>query len=171
MIPLLEPVALSMRATNVLLPLLLSDVNDEIARKRVRDGKGPSIAWTIGHLLEYRCELLSLLGVERKRPFAVDFTGSGATDGLDYPATAELRAAWEQLQADLTAALESAGDDSVRRVEPVKGTTTELPALDSIVGLVWHEAYHMGALVALRVSLGLPGLKELATAKAAAPAS
>jgi hypothetical protein len=160
-----------MRATNALLPFLLSDVTDEIARKRVRDGGGPSIAWTVGHLLEYRCELLGLLGVERKRPFAVDFTQSGATDGLDYPATAELRAAWEQLQAELTAALESASDDAVRRVERVKGTSTELQVLESIVGFAWHEAYHIGALVGLRMSLGLPGLKELATANAAADRS
>jgi uncharacterized damage-inducible protein DinB len=171
MILLLEPVALSVRTTDMLLPLLLSDVTDEVVRQRVRDGRGPSIAWTVGHLLEYRCELLSLLGVERKRPFAVDFSGSGATDGLDYPATAELRAAWQQLQAELTAALESASEESVRRVARVKGTNTDLPALESIVGFAWHEAYHTGALVALRMSLGLPGLKELALTRAAAPTS
>lgn len=166
MIPLLEPIAISLRATNMLLPLLLSDVTDQTARQRIRDGKGPSIAWEVGHLLEYRCELLKLLGVEQARPFAIDFTGSGATEGFDYPTTAALREAWEQLQTELANALELATEESVRRVAKVAGSQIELAALDSIVGFVWHEAYHMGAVVALRKTLGLPGMRELAMAKA-----
>src|SRR5262245_7117890 len=105
MIQLLEPVALCVRTTELLMLLVLSDMNDDTARLRTRDGKGPSIAWQVGHLLEYRCQLLRLFGVEKQPPFAIDFTATGATDGLDYPTIEELRAAWEQLQAALADAL------------------------------------------------------------------
>jgi hypothetical protein len=115
-----------MRASNMLLPLLLSDVNDATSRRRIRDGRGPSIAWELGHLLEYRCELLKLLGVERNRPFPVDFTASGATEGDDYPTTAELRAAWAQLQSELTNAFEAASEESVRGMSKVSGSPMEL---------------------------------------------
>ena len=167
MIPLLEPVALTVKTTDMLLPLLLSDVTDETSRRRIRSGEGPSIAWEVGHLLEYRCDLLKLLGVVRERSFALDFTAAGATDGLDYPTMAELRAAWSELHVALIGALETADEASVRRQTPVRGAALEMPALDAIVGFTWHEAYHVGALVALRKALGLAGLKELAASKPA----
>ena len=69
-----------------------------------------------------------------------------ATDGQDYPTVAELREAWQQLQAALETALDAATDGSVQRVASTDGPHGEQSVLDSIVFLVWHEAYHMGAI-------------------------
>ena len=65
MITLLEPIAAGLGTANMLLPLVLSDVSDDLARQRTRDGDGPSITWEVGHLLDFRCLLLRRLGVEK----------------------------------------------------------------------------------------------------------
>ena len=166
MITLLEPIAAGLGTANMLLPLVLSDVSDDLARQRTRDGDGPSITWEVGHLLDFRCLLLRRLGVEKERPFATDFMTTPATDGQDYPTVAELREAWQQLQAALETALDAATDGSVQRVASTDGPHGEQSVLDSIVFLVWHEAYHMGAIGAIRKTLGLPGPAELVMAQA-----
>ncbi len=51
--------------TDFLIPLVLSDLSEEDARTRSRDGEGPSITWIVGHLLHYRLVVMSMLGHER----------------------------------------------------------------------------------------------------------
>ena len=41
------------------------------------------------------------------------------------------------------------------------------PVLDAVAFFVFHEAYHMGALGAIRKGMGLPGPAELVMARAA----
>ena len=165
MIALLEPVSASLGTTNMLVPLVLSDLSDEVARKRTRDGEGPSITWEMGHLLDYRCQMLGLLGVETKHRFATAFATTGATDDEGYPTVAEVRQTWEALQAVLQTALERAAEASIRKTSEQEGPHGEQAVLDGLVFFTWHEAYHMGALGAIRKTLGLPGPAELVMAQ------
>lgn len=163
---LLEPVASCLGTTNMLLPLVLSDVSDELVRQRTRDGDGPSLAWEVGHMIDFRCHLLRNLGVEKERPFAIDFIRSRATEGQDYPTVAELRETWQQLQAEVNAALNGATEESLRRMVQMEGPHGEQSVLDAVSFVIFHEAYHMGAISAIRKSLGLPGPSELVMAQA-----
>ena len=167
MIALLEPVSASLGTTNMLVPLVLSDLSDEVARKRTRDGEGPSITWEMGHLLDYRCQMLGLFGVETetKRRFATAFATTGATDGEGHPTVAEVRQTWEALQAVLQTALERAAEASIRKTSGQEGPHGEQAVLDGLVFFTWHEAYHMRALGAIRKTLGLPGPAELVMAQ------
>ncbi len=115
MIPTLESAAASLRTSNMLVPLVLGDLTDELARRRTRGGDGPSIAWQLGHILDFRCQLITLLGTPRQSPFRVAFATSSATDGADYPTVAEFRQHWQRIEADLDAALEDASEATVRR--------------------------------------------------------
>ena len=167
MIPTLESAAASLRTTNMLVPLVLGDLTDELARRRTRDGEGPSIAWQLGHILDFRCQLITLLGTPQESPFSVGFATSSATDGADYPTVAEFLQHWQRIAADLETALESAGEATIRRTVQRGGIHAGRPILDAVAFCVFHEAYHMGGLGAIRKTLGLPGPAELVMAQAA----
>ena len=166
MIPTLESAARSLGTTNMLVPLVLGDLTDELARRRTRNGEGPSIAWEVGHILAFRCQLITLLGTPKESPFRVAFATSSATDGADYPTVAELLQHWKQIEADLQAALEGADESTVRRTVEGGGPHAGQSVLAAVAFCVFHEAYHMGGLGAIRKALGLPGPAELVMAQA-----
>jgi hypothetical protein len=155
MTTVLQPIAASFHTTNMILEMSLSDLNENAASKRVRSGEGPSIAWEVGHMLEFRCEVLSLLGVSGERV-------QGAN-----PSLGEYGQQWKKVAAELDAAMEAVTEESLRR-SPGDGMHGEKTVLDRIVFLMWHEAYHVGALGGIRKELGYPGPAELVLARAAA---
>lgn len=165
MTPLLKPIAESFRTTNFVLDLCLGDMKENDAKKRVRNGEGPSIAWQVGHLLDFRCAALKLLGIAKISPYSAKYSALGASDGGDYPEIPDYRRQWAQVYAELDAALEAATPELLERVVQ-DGAHGAKPALDSIVFVAWHEAYHMGALAAIRKELGYPGPAELTLAQA-----
>jgi uncharacterized damage-inducible protein DinB len=166
MTDLLKPIADSFHTTNFVLELCLGDLNDNDAKHRTRDGDGPSIAWQVGHMLDFRCTALRLLGMARESPYNAKYSVVHASDGSDYPDVTTYGREWKQLNAELERALEAATPESMERLveDRVYGTRT---ALESLVFVTWHEAYHMGALAAIRKQLGYPGPAELTLAKAA----
>jgi uncharacterized damage-inducible protein DinB len=165
MTPILKPIAASFRTTNTVLELCLGDLQDEDAKKRVRNGEGPSIAWQVCHMLDHRCRVLALLGVTRESPYAAKYTAAGISYGNDYASTPEYQQQWKHINAELEAALESATPESLDQVV-AHGIHGEETALESLMFVSWHEAYHMGAVGAIRKELGYPGPAELAIANA-----
>jgi hypothetical protein len=166
MLTVLKPIAASFGATNFILGLCLGQMGDKAARKRVRNGEGPSIAWQVGHMLDHRCKMLGLLGVAKESPYTAKYTSRGASDGSDYPVMTDLQRQWEQVHVELGAAIESATPESLdKTVQGIHGTET---AFDSIIFLTWHEAFHIGAVGLICKELGYPGPAELALAKIAA---
>jgi hypothetical protein len=151
----LQPLAASFHTTNTILEMSLSDLNESAASKRVRNGEGPSIAWEVDHMLEFRREVLSLLGVPGERAHGAN------------PSPGEYGEQWKRVAADLDGAIEAATEESLRR-SPGEGVHGERTVLDRIVFLAWHEAYHAGALGGIRKELGYPGAAELVLARAAA---
>ena len=164
MIQALESAAGTLAVSNMLAPLVLGDLTDELARQRTRGGEGPSIAWQVGHILDCRCQLITLLGTPKESPFRVAFATSSASDGADYPTVAEFLQHWKAIEADLQAALEGASEETVRRTVEGGGPNAGQPVLGAVAFWVFHEAYHMGALGAIRKTLGLPGPSELVMA-------
>jgi uncharacterized damage-inducible protein DinB len=169
MLEVLKPIAASFATTNYVLALCLEQIDDTDARKRVRNGEGPSIAWQVGHMLDHRCKVLGLLGVKKANPYDSKYTASCASDGSDYPAMADLRHEWEQLYAELQPALEAASTESLGQMVE-RGVHGPRTVLDSTLFLIWHEAYHTGALASICKELGYQGPAELAIAKATATA-
>ncbi len=143
--------------TDYLIPMVLDDLSEEDARKRSRDGEGPSITWSVGHLLHYRYHLMTMLGAERVDPSGETFT-EDATDGAEYPTVAELQARWAGLTEDFQAALTSKSEAEWDAAGT--GAHDEKSLRDQVVFLAWHEGYHMGALGALRKELGYLGPAE-----------
>ena len=163
MTPILKPIAESFRTTNLILELCMADMKETDAKKRVRNGEGPSIAWQVGHMLDHRCKVLGLLGVDKERSYGAKYTALAASDGSDYPDIPEYRRQWEAVHGELESALEAAAPESLDRITEHEANG-EKTALDSIMFLTWHEAYHVGAIGAIRKELGYPGPAELVTA-------
>jgi hypothetical protein len=138
----------------------IGDLTDEEAKAQSRGGTGPSIAWTIGHLCYYKLKVLELLGQPRENPFAAQFEQTPASDGRDYPPLADLAASFAALDGDLCSALASSGD-RLDAPLPGAGPHDEKRVFDTVLFLTWHEAYHIGAIGAIRREQGRKAIAEL----------
>ena len=139
--------------TDHLIPLILGDLSDSDARTRARDGEGPSIAWHLGHLLSYRHQGLKLLNQADDNPYESKFGATPATDGRDYPTTAELSAQWRSVSERFLGALATATDEDL--ATPVSGGPhAEECVRDKLAFIAFHEGYHMGSIAALQKTLG-----------------
>jgi hypothetical protein len=70
------------------------------------------------------------------------------------------------METELDAAIETATEAVLNR--PVeKGFHKEKAAIESVIFLAWHEAYHLGAIGGIRKTLGYPGPAEIVRAKSA----
>lgn len=67
----------------------------EDGRKRARGEEGPSISWTVGHLLSSRVYVLDVLTEGRENPYEQRYASVSATDGSDYLTLGEAEAAGE----------------------------------------------------------------------------
>ena len=114
-----------------------------------------SALWILGHIVWARSRTLKLLGVAWAEPWLMHFErGSKPEDASLYPTPDEVLAAWKELSASLSAALEAVSTEAMAAAAP-----TPSPSLDGTVGgmvtfLAMHETYHVGQVVYLRRLLG-----------------
>lgn len=146
-----------------ILATAIGDLTDADAKLRSRGGAGPSVAWTIGHLCHFKLEMLELLGRSRENSFAAQFADAGASAGDDYPSLGELAASYNALHDDVRDALGAVGDRLTAPI-PGRGNPGETRALDRILFLAWHEAYHIGGIGAIRREQQRQGIAELVAA-------
>lgn len=137
----------------------LTGMTDETARRRLRDG-GPSVAWSIGHLLHHRNQIAAAIGC-RGPAFDVARYAGTATDGLDYPAIDEFQAAWSELSPRLAAALDGLSADDLAAPSPIPLPHGERTLLDALRFVLWHETLHLGQISLLRSHHGLTPLVTL----------
>ena len=157
---LIQPIVALHAVSNSILATGIGDLTDEDAKVRSRGGAGPSIAWTIGHLCHFKVKLLELLGQPRENAFAARFEQAPASDGLDYPPLSDLAASYSALNGDVCAAL-AAAVDRLDAPMPGAGPHDEKRILDTVLFLTWHEAYHIGAIGAIRREQGRKAIAEL----------
>ena len=157
--PLARPIIALYGLSNSILATGIGDLSDENAKARSRGGAGPSIAWTIGHLCHFKIKVLELLGQSRENPFASTFEHA-ATDGAGYPPLADLAASFSALNSDLCAALASSAD-RLEAAMPGAGPHDEKRILDTVLFFAWHEAYHIGAIGAIRREQGRRAIADL----------
>lgn len=145
--------------TDYLLPMALEDLNDEDSRRRARGDEGPSIAWAVGHLLNYRLYVMELLGSPREEnPYAGRFAEAEATDGRDYPTVAELLDEWNIVAMELRELVGAKGEEDFDRA--LEGSHDEKSLRELITFLAWHEGYHMGTMGAQLKAMGYLGPAE-----------
>lgn len=165
MIGLLQTAAGNFGTGDMIMALVLGDIKDEQAVQRTRDSGGPSVSWHVLHMLAMRHVCIGLLGGEPDTQFH-GYIQESASDGSDYPSVTELAAHWEKSREKLGAALEAATEEAARATTNFFGDPNK-PVIDALSFLSFHEAYHIGALGAIRKEIGLAGPAELVMAQMA----
>jgi len=148
--------------------LSLTEMSDELARRRLRDG-GPSVAWNIGHMLYHRNQIAAAIGCRAPAIDVAPFADS-ATDGRGYPEVSELRRVWPEFSGRLVAALNGLDASGLAAPSPMQLPHGERTLLDALRFVVWHEGLHLGQIAMLRSHHGLTPLVTLAQERAAAHA-
>jgi hypothetical protein len=116
---------------------------------------GNCALWIVGHIVWARSRALKLLGVEWTAPWLSQFErGSKCEDTSQYPSSADVLIAWEELCASLQPALEAAPAEAMATLAKPPS-----PSFDGTIGgmvsfLAMHETYHVGQVVYLRRLLG-----------------
>jgi uncharacterized damage-inducible protein DinB len=161
---MIRPLTDTLKFNDFIVKTATGDLNDRLARRRLRHDGGTSIAWSLGHALHHRAEMAEVMGY--KLPLnglnPDRFARTGATEGEDYPALQELLAAWTTSSAFLIPAMDATSDAVLLQ----ERTGLPLPhgekrLLDALVFYVWHEVYHLGHIGLLRTHLGLTPLVNL----------
>ena len=145
--------------TEFMFPMVFDDLTDQQAYARPRGDGGPSIAWSIGHLLNYRVFMLNRFGVDRPNPWEARFGNVPATDGSGYPSVDDFRVAWNAVGAEFMSALDDLTEEQLGD-QLEDGRHEEQVLRDQVVFFAWHEGYHMGAIGQIRKELGLMGPAE-----------
>jgi uncharacterized damage-inducible protein DinB len=102
-----------------------------------------------------RATTLQFLGAPWSRPWLPLFArGAKLLEPSEYPTTEEVLAAWSEVKASLSSAMEGATEEALAAPGPEK-----IPSLDGkmsgLVGfLAFHETYHVGQAAYLRRYLG-----------------
>lgn len=153
------PTAIRMFLMNAnLLEKSCRDLSRQEWRRRPAEASNP-VLWIVGHIIWNRSRALAMLGEEWTRPWLPLFArGAALSDDAQYPAAEELMAAWHDVAAHLTAALDAAAGETL--AAPV---AEKSPSYDGTVGgmvafLAFHETYHVGQVSYLRCWLGHEGV-------------
>jgi uncharacterized damage-inducible protein DinB len=148
------------------LMVALTDMTDEIAKRRLRDG-GPSVAWIIGHMLHHRNQIAAAIACHGPA-FDLARYADSATDGRDYPTVGHFQAAWTEFSDRLVAALKDLSDAELAAPSPMRLPHGEQTLLDALRFVEWHETLHLGQLSMLRSHHGLTPVVTLIAERAAA---
>jgi hypothetical protein len=117
------------------------------------------LLWIVGHVIWARAAVLGLLGVQWSKPWAPLFSrGAKLGDAAQYPSPEEMAAAWTEVSAALTSALEAVSSEALAAPAPPR-----VPNFDGTVGgtvgfLGLHESLHVGQAAYLRTWLGHEGV-------------
>jgi hypothetical protein len=146
------------RQNGNLLEKSFGDLNRDDWLRRPAEGSNP-VLWIVGHLIWGRSRVLALLGEEWTRPWLPLFArGAMLAEDSQYPSPQEIKDAWLDISAHLTAVLDAAPAETLAAQVGEKS-----PSYDGTVGgmvtfLAFHETYHVGQVAYLRCWLGHDGV-------------
>ncbi|MGB6974914.1 MAG: DinB family protein [Terracidiphilus sp.] len=140
----IQPAAAIFRQNSGMLGRVLAGVSPEQWLSAPSDCCNPPL-WILCHLVWTRSRLLSMLGVEWQRPWFGQFSRGAARPAADdYPAQAEVLAAWQESGPALAAALESATDELLSRPNNPPSLDETFAGMVSFLAV--HETYHVGQM-------------------------
>ncbi len=154
---LLKPVIEQFKFKSMIVSLATSDMSNEHAGHRARDGQGSSVSFLLGHLLSSRYGVLKMLGVGDENPFAEQFgRGAQPRDVSEYPDISEFKSQWDALTNSFHATLEGASEEQLLASPPDGFPIHDQTMRGAISFLCWHESYHVGQIGMLRTEQGYP---------------
>src|SRR5215211_7317324 len=132
----------------------IADVDPEHWFKNPGDDSN-HLMWIMGHLVVHRGHTLKTLGVDWNNEWVSLFArGTDRLADTAYPSAEEMRAAWEQVSAELANTLQQPPADMLAKDAP-KGPPTFNGKVDGTVAFfAFHDTYHVGQISYLRKWLG-----------------
>ncbi len=123
---------------------------------------GNCLNWVVGHVLAARNHILALLGEPPALAPAVAQRFERGSEPLRDPAAAldldEARAVFRDAQERILAGLQRLTPEQLAAAAPFSpGNRPDETVGSLLLGMVWHEAYHVGQLGVLRRVAGHPG--------------
>src|SRR5687768_17387522 len=110
------------------LSIALTDMTDELAYRRLRDG-GPSVAWNLGHMLHHRNQIAAAVSCAGPTVDLERFTAA-ATDGRGYPGVQQFQRAWIEFSRRFVAALSRLSPEDLNSTSPIRLPHGEQTLLD-----------------------------------------
>ena len=148
--PLLEILELNTR----LFLNALDGVDDEKARARPAGGN--NMAFVACHILDARCYLAGMIGIEYEMPYASLLDEARSVDDLeDYPPLSGIRECWRAVSDLLSERMADMKDSQLAQTPGQRFPVGDRTVLGGIAFLVQHDSFHLGQLAQLRSQLGL----------------
>ncbi|RMF57086.1 MAG: DinB family protein, partial [Calditrichaeota bacterium] len=144
---MIQPIIKHFQFTDFIMNLVLADLKNEDAIKRIRNGEGCSISWIVGHLITYRYRIMKLMGHEEENELESLFGDGPATDGSNYPSIDRMLERWNMQAEEFYPIMEKVTDEYLLSPMPSKdGAHNEKTILDTVSFFEWHESSHLGAI-------------------------
>lgn len=114
------------------------------------------MAYIACHLVDARCFLARLVGVDIENPFKALLDPVQSVNDLEkYPPLEGIRSAWHEVSTALSQRFPALSAAELRRESPQKFPVNDKSVLGGVAFLLAHEAFHIGQLAFLRKYVGL----------------
>jgi uncharacterized damage-inducible protein DinB len=155
--PLRSHLAL-LRLNGTLFLNCLDGVSEEHGARRLTDSTN-SMAFIASHLVDARCHLAAMLGLELPNPIGERLKDvTDASEVKSLPTLEELRAEWSAASGSLAERMASASWHELAAPAPHEFPVEDPSVLGGVAFLLQHEAFHIGQLAFLRKQLGYPSM-------------
>ena len=123
--------------------------------------KSNHLSWVVGHIIWARAAVAGMLGSPISKPwFPLVARGSKIADPAEYPSSAELSLALQEVTAVLNTAMENASEEVLAGSAPERIPTVDGKLSGTVSFLAWHDTFHVGQAAYLRSWLGHSGVHE-----------
>lgn len=132
----------------------IADVSEEHWFKKPGDDSN-HLMFVLGHLVVHRGRTLNNLGIDWNTPWAPLFArGAERVGDAEYPSIDEMRAAWKQVSAELSAVLREPNVEVLAKDAPKGPPSFDGKLTGTIAFFAFHDTYHVGQVSYLRKWLG-----------------
>ena len=150
----LEHIANMFNANSDIVTKAIADVaTEDWFRKPGEDSN--HLMWLMGHLVVHRGLTLKLLGGQWDASWAPLFArGAQRVGDEEYPSSEEIKAAWQQVSADIVSAVRNAPADLLNNDSRAGAPSFDGKVSGNVAVLAFHDSYHAGQVGYLRKWLG-----------------
>ena len=142
------------KANTDIIDKALAGVSSEHWFKKPSDDSN-HLMFVLGHLVVHRAHTLKTLGVDWDNPWIQLFSrGAEHVADAEYPSVDEMRAAWDQVSAELSATLKQPNAELLAQDAPKGPPSFDGKISGTVAFFAFHDTYHVGQVSYLRKWLG-----------------
>lgn len=157
--PSIEPLYVIYNLNRRLFLNTLTDIDDDLARKRPNN-KTNSMIFIACHLLDARYYIGKLIGLYCECPFKDIFDQTNSIeDFTEFPKLADISSSWHDISNKILMRLKTIHKSDLADKAPFDVPVEDNTVFGLITFLAQHESYHIGQLALLRKYFGLKAMR------------